>query len=379
MIPWAQTKVMDAIEIASRQYGMVEGAFKVIMLRDYIERWEKQQPQGRTFKSLSVGDRQAVITNAVAFANDAIFDYSAVPNWVKFVRKYPLGAPFITFTYKAFPAIIKNFMKHPQKFAKYAAMPMLASQMFLAMNPDLRPKDYEELLRRMPLWMRDHMSIYILPFKDANGKWVPLNLSSMNPLSVVTDPVLHAYNHFHANGFADVSQSTMSELLYAATDEFGFLGGPAPKAILGLLGNEDSFMHKEIVKEGDTPAMKFASMLKYTWEQAMPTWMTDNGAFAKLYHIANETDKNQYGTSKETAFEAVMDFAGAKTNPFDPKESNTSNLRNFARETKSIQDSLKAVMMNQNLSTADKVAKAREFKELMTAQKQRINNYQRGE
>jgi hypothetical protein len=187
------------------------------------------------------------------------------------------------------------------------------------------------------------------------------------------------YNHFHANGFADAGVATMEELVHAATEEFGFLGGPAPKAILGILGNEDSFMHREIMKEGDTPAMKFASMLKYTWEQAVPTWMTDNGAFAQLAHIATDTDKNQYGTNRNTVLGATGDLLGLKTTAFDPKESNISNMKNFSRELKEIQDSLKAVMLNQNLLSADKTAKAREFKELMTAKKQRINQYLRGE
>ena len=62
---------------------------------------------------------------AVAAAQEALFDYSLVPNLVRSLRTRPIGAPFITFYYKAFPAVAKGAIKHPGKMAKYLIIPYL--------------------------------------------------------------------------------------------------------------------------------------------------------------------------------------------------------------------------------------------------------------
>src|SRR3990167_4814489 len=57
---------------------------------------------------------------AVADANHWLFDYSEVPKFVDWARNSPLGAPFITFTWKALPVIVESFVTAPWRLATVA-------------------------------------------------------------------------------------------------------------------------------------------------------------------------------------------------------------------------------------------------------------------
>ena len=59
--------------------------------------------------------------DAVTRAQDLFFDYRDIPEAVKWARDLPLGSPFITYTYKALPAIARNAIQHPEYMLALAA------------------------------------------------------------------------------------------------------------------------------------------------------------------------------------------------------------------------------------------------------------------
>ena len=66
------------------------------------------------------------------------------------MRRRPfVGAPFLTYTFKAFPYVMESFARRPQKFIKYMALPYVMAQAFMA-NQDLDDDDYEEIMRMLP-------------------------------------------------------------------------------------------------------------------------------------------------------------------------------------------------------------------------------------
>ncbi len=60
-------------------------------------------------------DRGSTPEAAVKAANDLFFNYQDVPEAIKLIRDLPVGAPFITYTYKAVPAIAKNIAQNPER------------------------------------------------------------------------------------------------------------------------------------------------------------------------------------------------------------------------------------------------------------------------
>ena len=94
-----------------------------------------------------------------------------VPGWMRTMRRRPfVGAPFLTYTFKAFPYVMESFARRPQKFIKYMALPYVMAQAFMA-NQDLDDDDYEEIMRMLPKWQKEKSSIYLLPWKDSNGNF----------------------------------------------------------------------------------------------------------------------------------------------------------------------------------------------------------------
>lgn len=73
-------------------------------------------------------DPEAAAEDAV----ETIFDYTAIPPIVRLWRNSPLGAPFLTFSYKVAPRIAEAFLRNPDKVASlmlfFAAVERLGSE-----------------------------------------------------------------------------------------------------------------------------------------------------------------------------------------------------------------------------------------------------------
>ena len=118
---------------------------------------------------------------AVAAAQEALFDYSLVPNLVRSLRTRPIGAPFITFYYKAFPAVAKGAIKHPGKMAKYLIIPYLLGDALVADLNDVTPEDVDKLRKALPEWLQDQGHVYLYPYRDESGRWAFVNYGYFLP------------------------------------------------------------------------------------------------------------------------------------------------------------------------------------------------------
>lgn len=58
---------------------------------------------------------------AVQAANRYFFDYADLPQAVKVIRDLPVGAPFISYTYQAIPAIARNIAERPERWLALVA------------------------------------------------------------------------------------------------------------------------------------------------------------------------------------------------------------------------------------------------------------------
>jgi len=179
--------------------------------------------------------RGLTIEEATKKAQTALFDYSSVPPAIRFMRNW--YSPFITFSYKALPALAKQLARKPWKFAKYYGM-VAAAQMMANVMLGEDEEDREAQARALPNYIRDRDVLGIpghlrMPFRTPDGRdkfldisfhlpwgganemgegafgWIPSFLAPTNPLLTL------------AGSFATKTDIFTGRPIYLDTDKDG--------------------------------------------------------------------------------------------------------------------------------------------------------------
>jgi hypothetical protein len=372
----ANEKLYNVMEIAAGVYGDLEGLFKAVRMRDHIETWEKEN--GRKLSELSADEQIALEARAAEEANKAIFNYSKVPAWLSVARRFPFaGSPFLTFTYKALGATLEALARRPQKFIKYAMFPFILSHLVMGMN-DMDDEDYEEIVKKMPQWMKENSSIYILPWKDGNGKWQAMSFGYYLPWGQYTDALAFGTSALDWN---DPIFSTVKMAKHAVTDTFGFLGGPFPDMMTALATGKDTFTGRDIFPKGATSKEKFSNMMEYMHNMWMPSWLGPHGYLGHtldqmgvgMYGPAQQV--TEFGTPKETFLQAQARLAGVNIYGFDPKESHIRNIRGFKYKIGEVKKHRSKIMKDKNRSAEEKTKLLRELNEKIKREVAKMREY----
>ena len=78
---------------------------------------------GKTAKIIDDMSKGIDEGTAALNAQKTLFDYSLVPQSVRYLRNAPVGMPFITYYYKVLPNLIRTAIRNPERFAPYVAVP----------------------------------------------------------------------------------------------------------------------------------------------------------------------------------------------------------------------------------------------------------------
>lgn len=334
----AQMTWWKVSEALSNAYGNVEGIFKTVAMKDYIERWKKQEGV-KSLDDLNEIQRTAVLNQSVIAANQAIFDYSELTAWQKDLRRSAFGAPFITYTMKAAPATARGLAKNPQKFAKYLALPyafMGAAMMGLG---DLTPDDIEEWEKNQAKWMKDKSSVYVLPIRDANGKLQPIDFGYWFPWAPWQDLALKTTSNFKdAETPSEIGLSTLKSS-WEGVNGMGLLGGPIPTVLAAVLTNKETFLGRDIVSPGDSASVGLAKILNWSYTLMAPPWLTDQGVTGKMMDhydlsITGLPNRNidAFGEQKATMGGTLLRGVGVSTYPTSIEELKLSKAKDFRRQ-----------------------------------------------
>lgn len=355
----------QTMQFLSHRYGDMEGIFKTVRIKDHIIEWEEQS--GRSFDALQGAERKAVIDEAVYQANQAIFDYGKVTNFVRQFRKYPLGSPFLTFTIKAFPQVIRSFVRRPQKFIKYMLLPMVLHQMFLMTN-DLDDDDYEQIQRDMPLKIQELSSVILLPLRDENGRFQYMPMDYFLPWAPWLNAGLHISKNIETSTTAGMLDSTFTGILKTLMEPLGFLGGPIPQAITAWKTGIDPFTHRPIVTEGASPIRKLNERMTYAWGVAMPSWLTNYGFLGKLLDDsgisvlpggrAEQVDR--FGRDKETGFQVGSRLFGLNVSPINREVNLRNNRAKFERDIR-VLETARRKLLAERMPAQDKASELRDI------------------
>ena len=212
-------------------------------------------------------------------AQKTLFDYSLVPPRIRQVRQSPFGVPFLTFQYKVLPFLIDTFIRHPERYVKYMAVPYLAAAAWKKQNQDMTEEDLETLKETLPKYLRDGGNALVLPSKDDEGRWQFYDYSYVMPWGFYT-------------GIGNKLAS--GELGEATDDVVGLLGGPGLTIATSLTTNIDPFTNRKIVDPAGKPVDKAADILNFTQRTLSPIWLTDIGFAGKMYEAVTK-EPNYYG------------------------------------------------------------------------------------
>lgn len=298
-------------------------------------------------------------SDAVLEAQKWLYDYSLVPQIVRYFRNTPIGVPFITFYFKTFPRMVEVLATAPHRFAPYFAIPALFTAA-IASDYDVEPEDVEKLKLALPEWLRNHGHLFFLPFKDQHNRWQAFDFSYLLPWSMFEQAASEAKD-LNLKGFVE---------------ETGALGGPVPDLLAAITTNVDGFTGKEIINPNDPPADQVKSMMNYLWSLAMPTWMTDNGLVGKMYEALYEVDKRT-GEPKLTVSQAALRGLGLNIYPVEPEASRQRNLRFMQFELQELQKRMGERLRDKNLSSEDKSGIRKVFRSMIDEKRMQMQEYRK--
>jgi hypothetical protein len=344
-------------------HSLLEGVFKVVALRDYLETWEKQN--NLKHNDLTDEQKEILYTKASLHAHEAIFDYSKVNKFVKVARKIPLGAPFLTFTYKSAGAAIRSSVKHPMKFAKYALLPTMLTMIAMSAN-DWDDDDVDTIKRSLSEHQRVNPAMALLPFKDSQGLATVQDLQYVIPWSqwtMATSQIAHeSMKTTSGNTALNVSKGTLS-----AFETLGFLGGPLYKTIAAVTTGIDPFSKRPIMTPGASASHQIMELTHFSQNMVLPSWLGSTGWINDMYDtfVSDKPDKDSFGNLKTTPLQALSGITGLAPQSVSVKQGLKNRAIGFDKDLKDIGQYRSKVIRD----VSGKFDKAFELKDLAQREK----------
>lgn len=352
--------------VSSRLYKMAEPLARLTKapgdLYQFSETW------GKTVKIIDAMERQGMTERqAVAAAQEALFDYSLVPPLVKSLRSRPIGAPFITFYYKAFPAVTKAAIRDPGKMAAYYLLPYLLGDALLANLRDVEPEDVDKLREALPEWMREQGHTYVYPYKDESGRWTFTNFGYFLPWAMHERTLRNAY---------EIGTGEYGGSVGDLFSEFGILGGPVPQVGAVLMTGIDPFTQRRVFEETDPPKVQLYKALTWAWNLAGPSWLSDRGVVGHVQRSLQD-EPNYYGEPPLSVPQALARGAGVNIYPVDPEVSRARNLRRMRFDIEEIRRAGRRTMRHRGLSEEKREDLQEQYREKMLEAIERLREYEK--
>lgn len=270
--------------------------------------------------------RGKTASEAMEIAERATFNYAKVTPFIRKMRESIFGYPFITFTYKVTPQVVRTLLTKPGKISKVGKMRNAIENFAGRREYDFSKgmfidTESDELARERasePDWIRNGFYLK-LPFKDKFGRSAYFDLTYIMPFGD-----LLAGNFFERG--IDRDTGFQKGLVEAGINKLAF-----PKLVLDLAGNEDFFGNK-IFKTTDSTEEVGRDMFLHIFKMMTPPLISDQipggyrkdgtkrpGAVSRSLQLETKGAKGIEigGTETRTAWEELFRNIGLKVSPFD--------------------------------------------------------------
>lgn len=358
--------------------------------------YELMEAIGKTMMIIDGMNRMGLSeTDAVLRAQKYLFDYSLLPSFARKIRTASLGAPFLTFYYKTLPILVETALKRPWKFAPYYGLG-LALHTGAKTVMDIDDDEAEALRRSLPEFLREKMHVYMLPWKDENGRVQFFDASYLAPWGMFTEllnelsPINVRKLFNYADPFSKGEIESKSIEVGNAIRTLGLATGPVPSVITGVLTNTDPFTRRTIYNERDTGMEQLESIGLYGWNLSTPTLLaglpdlalnTDQqrlqGGVRKLIGAMNG-DLSNRGLPKDTINQSLARFGGINIYGFDPQQARQDSIRYGREGLKNAMQDMRIELRNMSRRKIDPKKIEKRRKELMkrvVEEQQKLRKY----
>jgi len=319
--------------------------------------YQKMEIIGKTMKIIDDMAKGVDESTAALNAQKTLFDYSLVPQSVRYLRNAPVGMPFVTYYYKVLPNLLETAIRYPERYAPYIAVP-LGMHALLAQYKGVTMEDFNKLKETLPNYLRDRGNALALPYKDSQGRWQFLDFSYFLPYSMF------------AGAVKDVKDLNIQKFF---TDT-GIFGAPLSQLIAAVLTNKDPFTQREIVNRFDPPEKKVADTMFYLYRMSAPTWLTDIGFAGKVLEVINK-DVNRYGDPKITMTQTLGRLFGVNIYPIDPKKSRAENIKLMKNEITGIKARRTRVLKDKNLTKEESQKLNEKYLNILKKRTEQLKEY----
>ncbi|KKK79091.1 hypothetical protein LCGC14_2836990, partial [marine sediment metagenome] len=287
-----------------------------------------------------------------------LFDYSEVPRVIDWSRQSPLGAPFITFTYKALPVIAESIVTAPWRMGGILATLYWINKK-AADQLGLSERQREEIEKVLPERMKGGFAgtpkFLMLPFRDKYGQVQYLDLTYILPWGDIGE----------AGGLGRDIVEKIPGLRSVAglTRQVPGLGSPLVQTLAEIGLNKSSFTGREIYHPWESKAEISKKISLYLWRQDAPSLAPGGYGETRLRKaITQEPDYMGRTSSLPTA--AASSLLGLKTTPIDPRVQRIYRHAEKQREIRDIEMQIGRVRRNRGLKGPEKAREIRRLRRL---------------
>ena len=312
---------------------------------------------GKTAIIIDAMDKGMGEFEAFHLAQKALFDYSDLPAGGKAFRSAPIGMPFFTFYYKAFPALIEVALTNPMRFAPYVALTAGLSAL-TGFAFGFEDDDDKKLKKSLEPWIERRTGVHVLPWKDSDGRFQFIDIGFFFPWTMYADAVKGAYN----GEFMELQRTT------------GLFSGPFSDMLLAMKTNRDPFTQRVIWDERDPVEERVKSLMWYTYGLGMPSWLTPNGAISKTVRALQDTPRPT-GQPADTVPQALLRFVGVNVYGLEPRETRQRNIKRMRQDIEDTRSRMRWTMRNQSLDQETKNARRAKYLSLIRQKQQEMAQY----
>lgn len=268
---------------------------------------------------------------AVALAQEALFDYSLVPAWVELLRKYPMGWPFITFQYKAVAKLTETFFANPHRYLPWVSTYFGYKLAAITFGDWEDEEEVEKAVASLPEYLRDNPGMLPFPFKDEEGLIKFFDISYIFPWSMP---------------FSVWNQVRALDPI-AATKELG-LGGFWADLVIAAGSGRHPFYGTKIFEEGDSGAVKLAKSMEFVWNLWAPGIATSEPSNPPVKFVeALKGEPDLRGNPPPTKGDAFARMFGWNLYRIDPELSSAKVLSMMNTRINEFQQSVMAKIMRE--------------------------------
>ena len=312
---------------------------------------------GKTAIIIDAMDRGMGEFESFMLSQKALFDYSDLPAGGKAFRSAPIGMPFFTFYYKAFPALVEVALTNPMRFAPYVALSAgLSALSGFAFGFD--DDEDKKLKKSLEPWIERRTGVHVLPFKDSDGRFQFIDIGFFFPWTMYADAAKSAYN----GEFMELQRTT------------GLFSGPFSDILLAIKTNRDPFTQRVIWDERDPVEERIKNMMWYTYSLGMPSWLTPNGAISKTVRALQDTPRPT-GQPSDTVPQALLRFVGVNLYGLEPRETRQRNIKRMRQDIEDVRSRMRWTMRNQSLDQETKNARRKRYLALIREKQEMMAQY----